>query len=322
MRIPRILACSLAFALTFQVATGAPPSLDAGRYLVVSLLDRPTIWVLSLPSLTVVDSIPPHFRAAELTPVNPGRVLAFPEFDTRDQYSEVTVQTGEVEARGDIHWPFIGQLNSDGSKLYVTTLDGGELLAVDPTTGAITGNLDASPRPGYMDFDPVASELYVADNSNGLLSIYSGSTDQLSRRFRAESIGMVAVAQGKVYWPDDSSVRVSDPTTFAFLHRVFLQNSVMWMAPSADRTRLFVLTQNALAGHSAFYTIDTATDTVLATSSFAGGAWRFIVDESAQKAYITLFEQRQIGVLDLATNTMTFTALDRGPFAVSLVDVP
>jgi DNA-binding beta-propeller fold protein YncE len=323
-RTIRSAACLLVLAIGVIPAWADPQTLPSGNYLMVSVLNRPLVRVLSPANLAQVDVVHTGFRPAKMTAFGSnGRAFVFPEFTTRDEFSDANIGTGHIVGRTHVHWPFNGQLNGDASKLYVSTLEGGEVVAVDSTSGDVIGNLDATPTPGSMDFDATADELYVADNSSGSLSVYDGASDALLRRFNAPTIQELAVASHRVYWTTGGNgVIVSDSTTFQQLSIVPLSSLATRLRPSADRTRVFGIGINSEVTQSTFFVLDTSTNSIVFSLEFPGRAFDFVVEEATNRAFVSMTDDQTIGVVDLAAHSFSTVAFNGNPFYLELVTVP
>jgi YVTN family beta-propeller protein len=317
-----LLPCSYTATSSFaQGHNGAPP----GRYLAVSLFDARAVEVRSLPSLVMTDRIKPKFRPVQLTPLNgTGRLYIFPAFDdVNDVFVDYDVGAGKPIARIRAQTPFTGQLNEDGAKLYVTNLESGGVVVVHTANDEVFGSLITTPRPDYMDLDAFRRELYVADNSNGKLTVYDTLTDQSVRQFNAGAIQQVSVAMSKVYWSTGSSVvLVNDALTFTPLRFLETGDNVLRLRASADRTRIWALSLDIAAGTGILTAINTADDSVVASYPFTGYATDFVINEAEDTAYLPLFIQDALGLLDLVSGAFSSMPVGKSPISVALVEVP
>jgi hypothetical protein len=317
-----LLPCTYIATSSFaQGHKGSPP----GRYLAVALLDTRAVEVRSLPSLVMTDRISLKFRPDQLTPLNgTGRLYIFPTLDdVSNAFVDYDVGVGKLIARIRAETPFRGQPNEDGVKLYVTNVDSGGAVIVRTVDDKVFGSLITTPRPDYMDLDAFRRELYVADNSNGKLTVYDTLTDQNVRQFNAGAIQQVVVAMSKVYWSTGSSaIFVNDAITFAPLRFVETKANILRLRASADRTRIWALSLNIAAGTGILTTINTVDDSVVAAYQFTGYATDFVINEEEDTAYLPLFMQDALGLLDLVSGTFSSVPTGHSPVSVALVEVP
>lgn len=315
---------SILLATTHVVPARSEGPAAAHRGLAIAIDGEQTVLLQSIPDLTTVRTIPTLIEPAFLAPLGGSRLFVLPDYDpTTYQILDLVLRPGSTK-RIRTETPFWAQPNEDGTKLYVTNLDGGGAVVIDTATDRITRRLDTTPRPDSMALDAIRHELYVGDNAHSALTVYDTRTDLMVRQFDADSIQTFIVAGGKVYWTGGSSVlQVSDAMTFAPITTIETRHYVVRFKLSEQGDRIWATGFDVSSGTGGvLLAIDPSVDRIVDRFSLPVGAVDVAVDDAGKTAYLAQPDDHQLGIVDLTTGAFTSMPFEGFPSSVALVDVP
>jgi YVTN family beta-propeller protein len=216
----------------------------------------------------------------------------------------------------------------DGSKLYVVNEDSGIMSVIDTATNAVTTTINVGGFPQGVAVSPDGSKIYVTLTSGSTVEVFNAATNALTAIVLVSENpqGLAVTPDGsKVYVANlgDNNVSVIDTTTNAVIARIDItlpsdgELPVVephGVAVSPDGTKVYVTISGGIAFSNGVElrldrvaVIDTATNTVIATTPVGSFPVGVSVTPDGRKVYVANSGDNNVSVIDTARNTVTTT---------------
>jgi len=195
------------------------------------------------------------------------------------------------------NYPFGVAVSPDGTKIYVTNANGGNVSVIDTATNNVIATVNIVNVPigyyiYYIAISPDGTKLYVDYNSRstpitGYVSVIDTGTNTVT-----------------------ATVNVGDGTdSFA---------GIAGMAVTPDGSKVYVLNRT-ITTHETVSVIDTATNTIIANVPIGINSAAVAITPDGTKAYVANEHSNSVSVINTTNNIVTSTVtVGNSPFGVAV----
>lgn len=199
--------------------------------------------------------------------------------------------------------PFASAVSPNGSYIYVSSWQSGQVSAISATTDTVTATIPVAANPGGVAFTPDGSTVYVTGSAVDAIDVAT-NTVKASIPVGVDTSFLAVTPDGKyVYASGSNTVFVISVAANSVIANVPVGNAPGVPAVSPDATSVYV----PCAGADLVYVINTASNTVTRTIAITGSPYGLSISPDGSTGYVAEYYGAATAVVNLASGTVMAT---------------